>query len=38
MGEYAMGEWWAGDGLIRMNVRDIREEEVWRDISDSVEL
>ena len=38
MSEYGMGEWWAGDGLIRMNMRDIRNEEVLRDISDSVEV
>ena len=31
-------EYQVGDGLIRMNMRDIRNEEVWRDISDWVEL
>ena len=31
-------EYRVGDGLIRMNMRDIRNEEVWRDISDWVEF
>ena len=29
---------WVGDGLLRMNMRDIRNEEVLRDISDCVEI
>ena len=29
---------WVGDGCIRMNMRDIRNEEVLRDISDCAEI
>ena len=37
--EYGMGEWWVGDGLIRMNMRDIRNDEVLIVRSDcAVEL
>ena len=29
---------WVGEGWIRMNMRDIRNEEVLRDMSDGVEM
>ena len=32
--DYGMGECWVGDGLIRMNMRDIRNEVVLIVISD----
>ena len=37
--EYGMGEWRVGDGLIRMTMRDIRNEEVLIDCREAaVEL